>query len=141
LRGNGRRLGVSGVVPIPDELRKDSESTRYTEEDGVEVHFLEAVVVEEDTGVSVDVGVWVLDFAEFAEDAWGESVHLRDEFEQFIVREMFQREFTTLSASRPEGGQGCGWGGAGIPLSHVSRIGLAKDGVSVTWDNTTTLQS
>lgn len=43
--------------------------------------------------MSVDVGVWVLDFAEFVEDAWGQGIHLRDKFEQFVVGEVFQREF------------------------------------------------
>jgi hypothetical protein len=45
---------------VPDELGRDTEGTRDTEEDGVEVLLVEAVVGEEDTRVSVDVGpgVW-----------------------------------------------------------------------------------
>jgi hypothetical protein len=70
-----------GVVPIPDELRQDAKSTGDTEQDGVEVHFLQSVMVQQDSGVGIDVGPWVLDFSEFVEDIGCESVYLRHEFE------------------------------------------------------------
>jgi hypothetical protein len=123
-----------GGVPIPDELRQDTESAGYAKEDGVKVHFYEAVVMQQDTRVGVDVGVRVLDFAEFVEDAGGESVHLRDEFEQFVVGEVFQCKLPRSSATIEKGG-------GGGPLSHVSRIGLSEDGMAVSGDDTTTLQS
>jgi len=44
--------------------------------------------------VSVDVGIGILDFAEFVEDTGSERVDLRNKFEEFIIREMFQCEFT-----------------------------------------------
>jgi len=51
--GNPRALTINrtfrgrerGKIPIPDELRQDSESSRYAEEDGVKVHFDKAVVM------------------------------------------------------------------------------------------------
>ena len=105
--GNPRALTVrtqiplGGLVPIPDELRQDTESSGDTKQDGVEVHFLQAVMVQQDSGMGVDVGVWVLDFSEFVEDVGGESVHLRHEFEQFIIREMFQCKFPTNQCEPP----------------------------------------
>ena len=45
---------------VPDELDQGSKGTANTESDGVVEWLLEAVVVEEDTGDGVDVGVGVL---------------------------------------------------------------------------------
>lgn len=45
---------------VPDELDQGSEGTADTESDGVVQGLLEAVVVEEDAGDSVDVRVGVL---------------------------------------------------------------------------------
>ena len=45
---------------IPDELDERTQSTADTEGDGVVQRLLEAVVVEEDAGGGVDVGVGVL---------------------------------------------------------------------------------
>jgi hypothetical protein len=94
--GNPRALlSVSLVksIPIPDKLRQNTESTRYTKQDSVKVHFLQSVMVQQDTRVSIDVGVRILDFAKFVEDSRSESIYLRHEFEQFIIWEMFQCEF------------------------------------------------
>jgi hypothetical protein len=110
--GNPRALTVSKIfswegwrIPIPDKLRQDSESAGYAEEDGVEVHFYEAVVMQQDTRVSIDVRVRILDFAEFGEDTGGESIHLRHEFEQFVVGEVFQCEFPTSSVTIEQAGR------------------------------------
>ena len=54
----------------------------------------------------VNVGVRVLDFAEFVEDAGGEGINLGDEFEEFIVWEMFQCEFPDISRV-PKKGKRC----------------------------------
>ena len=81
--------------------------------------------------MSVDVGIGILDFAEFVEDTGSERVDLRNKFEEFIIREMFQCEFTkTLIPSLL--GQ--------VPLRHVTRIRLSEDGMAVTGNDTTALQ-
>lgn len=57
--GSRERLGAlegHAEGTVPDELGGDTEGTRDTEEDGVEVLLVEAVVGEEDTRVGVDVG-------------------------------------------------------------------------------------
>lgn len=57
--GSRERLGAlegHAEGAVPDELGGDTEGARDTEEDGVEVLLVEAVVGEEDTGVGVDVG-------------------------------------------------------------------------------------
>ena len=46
--------------------------------------------------MSVDIGIGVLDFAEFVEDSRGEGVDLRYKFEEFIIWEMFQCEFPII---------------------------------------------
>ena len=94
--GNPRALtsvSLGKSIPIPDKLRQNTESTRYTKQNSVKVHFLQSVMVQQDTRVSIDVGVRILDFSEFVEDSRSESIYLRHEFEQFIIWEMFQCEF------------------------------------------------
>lgn len=86
-----------GELPIPDELWEDTKSSRDAEEDGVEVHFFQTVVMQQNSGVGVDIGVGVLDFAEFVEDSRGEGIDLRHKFEEFIIWEMFQGEFPSIS--------------------------------------------
>lgn len=49
---------------VPDELDQRSEGTADTESDGVVEGLLEAVMMEEDTGDGVDVGVGVLGLME-----------------------------------------------------------------------------
>ena len=53
--------------------------------------------------MGVDIGVGILDFTEFVEDSRGESVDLRHKFEEFIIWEMFQGEFTSISLSSAKG--------------------------------------
>lgn len=43
------------------------------------MHFSHAVVLEEDTGVGVDIWPWVFGFAHFEEDVWDDFVDLADE--------------------------------------------------------------
>lgn len=57
--GGRERLGAlegHAEGAVPDELGGDTEGARDTEQDGVVVLLVEAVVGEEDTGVGVDVG-------------------------------------------------------------------------------------
>lgn len=48
---------------IPDELGSNTECTRNTKEDSVEVHLVETIVGKKDTGVGINIGPWILRFA------------------------------------------------------------------------------
>lgn len=60
-----------------------------------------------------------LGFTGLEEDVGNDLVDLTDELEKRVLGEMLQGEFS---------------------LSSVSRIGLSEDGVTVTWDDLSTLQ-
>ena len=60
-----------------------------------------------------------LGFTGLEEDVGDDLVDLTDELEERVLGEMLQSEFS---------------------LSSVSRIGLSEDGVTVTWDDLSTLQ-
>lgn len=53
-------LNRQAESPVPDELHQRAEGAADTEGNGVVQRLLEAIVVEEDTGGGVDVGVGVL---------------------------------------------------------------------------------
>ncbi len=59
-----RSLNRQTKRPIPDQLCEWAETTAHAEGDGVVKWLLEAVVVEEDAGCGIDVGVRIfgLDF-------------------------------------------------------------------------------
>ena len=96
---------------IPDEGGQHTESAGYTEQDGVVVHFLHAVVLQQDTGVSIYIGPGVLDLAGFSED-WGHDlVDLGNQLEEFIVGQMLEGE---------------------LALAGVAGIGLTEHSVTVT---------
>lgn len=109
--------GTDGAVD--DELGKDTESAGYTEEDGVVVLLGEAVVLEEDTGVSVDVGVGVLGLAVLGEDTGGNLVDLADELEHGVVGQVLLGE---------------------LALGDVAGVGLAENGVAVSGNDLATLE-
>ena len=46
--------------------------------------------------MSVDIWIWILDFAEFGENIWCKGIYLRYKFEQFIIWKMFQCEFPNI---------------------------------------------
>jgi hypothetical protein len=100
--------GTDGTVD--DELGKHTKSARHTEENSVVVLLSEAVVLEEDTRVSVDVGVGVLGLAVLGEDAGGDLVDLADELEHGVVGQVLLGE---------------------LALRHVAGVRLAEDGVAV----------
>jgi hypothetical protein len=100
-------------------LRKDTNGSRDTKEDGVVRLFSEAVVLKEDTGVRVDVWPWVLGLAVLGQDAWGDLVDGGDQVEEVIVRHVLEGK---------------------LSLSGVSWVGLSQDGMTVTWDNTAGLK-
>lgn len=109
--------GTDGAVD--DELRKHTKGAGHTEEDGVEVLLLEAVVLEEDTRVGVDVGVGVLGLAVLGEDTGGDLVDLGDELEQGVLGKVLESE---------------------LALADVAGVGLAEDGVAVTGNDTAGLE-
>ena len=109
--------GTDGTVD--DELRKDTERTGDTEEDGVVVLLGEAIVLQEDTGVGVDVGVRVLGLAVLSEDTRSDLVDLADELEHRVIGQMLLSE---------------------LALGDVAGIGLAKDGMAVTGNDTARLE-
>lgn len=104
---------------VNDELGEDTNGAGDTKEDGVVVGLGEAVVLEEDTGVGVDVGEGVLGLAVLGQDAGGNLVDLADKLEHGVV-----------------GHVGLGKGA----LSHVARVSLAEDGVAVAGNDTTGLE-
>lgn len=79
---------------VNDQLGKDTNGTRNTEEDGVVVGLGQAVVLEQDTGVSVDVGVRVLGLAVLSQDTRGNLVDLADELEHGVVGHLGCREIS-----------------------------------------------
>jgi hypothetical protein len=100
--------GTDGTVD--DELGKHTKSARHTEENSVVVLLSEAVVLEEDTRVSVDVGVGVLGLAVLGENAGGDLVDLADELEHGVVGQVLLGE---------------------LALRHVAGVRLSEDGVAV----------
>ncbi|KAH3977081.1 hypothetical protein HBI24_066430 [Parastagonospora nodorum] len=114
----GVGLGAEGLGPldgcadgtVDDELRKDTERTRYTEKNGVVVLLGEAVVLEEDTGVGIDVGVWVLGLSVLSENTGGDLVDLADELEHGVIGQVLLGK---------------------LALGNVAGVGLAEDGVAV----------
>ena len=109
--------GTDGTVD--DKLGKDTERAGHTEEDGVVALLGEAVVLEEDTGVGVDVGVRVLGLAVLGENARSDLVDLADELEHGVVGQVLLGEFA---------------------LGDVTGVGLAENGVAVTRDDLTGLE-
>lgn len=95
---------------VPDERGQHAESTGNAEQHGVVVHLLQAVVLQQHTGVGIYVRPRVLDLAEFGQD-WGHDlVDVGDQSEQHIVRQMLQGE---------------------LALASVPRIGLTQHGMAV----------
>lgn len=109
--------GTHGAVD--DELGKDAERAGNTEEDGVVRLLGEAVVLEEDTGVGVDVGVRVLGLAVLGEDTRGDLVHLADELEHGVVGQVLLGK---------------------LALGNVAGVSLAENGVAVARNDLTSLE-
>lgn len=100
---------------VDDELGKNTNGARDTEEDGVVVGLSKTVVLEKDTGVGINVGVRVLGLAMLGEDTRSNLVDLGDELEHWVVGHLLLGESA---------------------LSHVTGISLSEDGVAVTGDDT-----
>lgn len=100
---------------VNDELGKNTNGTRDTEEDGVVVGLGKTVVLEEDTGVGINVGVGVLGLAVLGEDLGGDLVDLADEVEHGVVGHLLLGE---------------------LALGHVAGISLAEHSVAVAGNDT-----
>ena len=109
--------GTDGTVD--DELGKDTERTGYTKENSVVVLLSEAVVLEEDTGVGVDVGVGVLGLAVLGENTGGDLVDLADELEHGVVGQVLLSE---------------------LALGDVAGVGLAENSVAVSGNDLASLE-
>jgi len=104
---------------VPAELSEDTEGTGDTEEDSVVVLLDKTIVLEEDTRVGINVRPWVLGLSVLSQDAGHNVVQLADKTEEGIVRQVLEGKLT---------------------LSHVTGVSLAKDSVTETGNNLTTLK-
>mgnify|MGYP005989195041 CR=1 FL=1 len=100
---------------VDDQLGKDTNGARNTEEDGVVVGLSQAVVLEQNTRVGIDVGEGVLGLAVLGQNTRGDLVDLADELEHGVLGHLGLSELT---------------------LGHVAGVGLAEDGVAVTGNDT-----
>lgn len=95
-------------------MGEDTNGAGDTEEDGVVAGLGEAVVLEEDTGVGIDVGEGVLGLSMLGEDTWRDLVNLADKLEHGVVWEVLLGK---------------------LALGHVTGVSLAENGVAVTGDD------
>ena len=96
----------------PDELGEGAQAARDTKGGGVVERLVEAVVVEEDAGAAVDVGVGVLGLAVLLEHLGRDAAVLLDELEDGVLGNL-------------------GAGGGIVHQSLEAGVGLAEDGVAV----------
>ena len=137
------RLGTldrSTKSAVDDELRQDTEGAGDTKENSVEAGFGQAIVLQENAGVSIDVRPRVLRLrweyplvdahceiwesmsypSVLGQDTRSDLVDLADELEHGVIRKLAESK---------------------LALGNIARISLAKDGVSVTGDNTASVES
>jgi len=105
---------------VPNERRKNSQSSRHTKHDSVVVIFIESIVFQEDTRMSIHIRPRILGFSVFGEDSRNNFVDCSDKFEERIIRKMFESELT---------------------LSGVSWISLSQNSVSESWDDSSRFES
>lgn len=120
--GGGETLGAldrGADGTVDDELGQDTDRAGHTEEDRVEARLGQAVVLEQDARVRVDVGEGVLGLAVLGQNAGGDLVDLADQLEHRVVGHLLLRE---------------------LALGHVPGVGLAEDGVAVTGDDAARVQ-
>jgi hypothetical protein len=104
---------------VDDQLGQDTKGTGHTEQDGVVVSLGQTVVLEEDTGVGIDVGVGVLGLAVLGQNAGGDLVDLADQLEQRVIGKLAESK---------------------LALGDVTRVSLAQDGVAVTGNDLAAVQ-
>ena len=111
---NGHTKGT-----VDDQLGQDTNGTGHTEQDGVVVSLGQTVVLEEDTGVGIDIGVRVLGLAVLGQNAGGDLVDLADQLEQRVIGQLAEGK---------------------LALGDVTGVSLAEDGVAVTGDDLAAVQ-
>lgn len=104
---------------VNDDLWENTNGAGNTEENSVVAGLGEAVVLEEDAGVGIDVREWVLGLAVLGKNTWGDLVDLGDKLEHWVLWEVLLGEDA---------------------LSHVTWVSLAENGVSVTWNDTSRVE-
>lgn len=104
---------------VNNELGQDTNGTRHTKEHGVVVGLGQTVVLEQDTRVSVNVGVGVLGLAVLGQDNRSDLVDLADQLEHGVLGHLLLRK---------------------LALSHVAGVSLAEHSVTVTRHNTARVQ-
>ena len=129
--------GTDGAVD--DKLGKDTNGAGDTEENSVVVGLGETVVLEEDTGVGIDVGVGVLGLAVLGQDTGSNLVDLANQLEHGVLGHFRCRErsplaiYHSLLPGRAQRNKLTESKGA---LGAVAGVGLAEDGVAVAGDDT-----
>ena len=91
------KIMISNVFEIL--FKKLTESSADTKEHSVVVHFLHAVVLQQDSGVGIHIGPGVLDLAGFVQDRWDNHVHVGYQLEQLVIGKMLQCELTLTCVS------------------------------------------
>ena len=99
---------------VPVELAQTSDGTANAEQNGVVLELSESIVPQEDSRVTVHVGVGVGNLAVFLQNIGHDLVDGVDNLEQLIIGHVLEPEFA---------------------LASVARIGLAQNGVSVSWND------
>lgn len=119
---SGERLGaLNGRADsaVNDELGKDTNGAGNTKEDGVVAGLGQAVVLEENTRVGIDVGEGVLGLAVLSQDTRGNLVNLADKLEHGVLGHVGESE---------------------LALRHVAGIGLAEHSVAVAGNDTAAVE-
>lgn len=92
----------------------------YNNYNKYEVKYLQSVVLEEDTGVGINVGPWVLGLSLLGQDARDNLEDLGDELEEGVVGQVLEGKLT---------------------LRSVTGVSLTEDSVSESRDNTASVES
>lgn len=91
-------------------MRQHTNGAGHAEEHGVEALLGEAVVLQQDTGVGVDIRVGVLSLAVLGKNTGCDLVDLRNQLEHLVVREVLEGE---------------------LALGDIARVSLAEHSVAV----------
>ena len=105
---------------VDDQLGQDTNGTGNTEQDGVVVGLSQAVVLEENTRVGIDVGEGVLGLAVLGQDTGGDLVDLADQLEHGVIGKLAQSK---------------------LALGDVTGVSLTQNSVTVTGNDLTGVQS
>ncbi len=95
----------------PEQVGHATEGSGDSEDDGVVVEFGHTVMVQQDTGVGINIGPGVLDFTEVLKDGGNDVVDGLAKFDEGIVLDVFNGEFS---------------------LMDISGVSVSKDGMTIT---------